>query len=131
MRIGSASRWMQFERDPDRRERMFVQVASGQAAAKLCVSFLFSDFVGFLRSVAQDWKGWTGLRQFKTIDSDFVIIAAHNGVGEITFDVELKSQAERWKLLAKIPVEPGQLNIILAEAQEAFSGIPETEYPRT
>lgn len=126
MNIGSPTHWIRFERESSSSELMLVKVAAGQASAQASIAFFASDFVGFLKTLSESWKGWRGVKTFETLDSDFTVNATHDGVGEITFDVDFLSQTEDWRFRASIPVEPGSLSGLLTQAEDTLSGIPKT-----
>jgi hypothetical protein len=78
-------------------------------------------FIEFFGSLAQDWRGWSGTRAYESLDSTLSITAAHDGAGEIRFEVRLRAGADSgfdWSAIHRLTVEPGHLGAIAAAARE-------------
>jgi hypothetical protein len=72
-----------------------------------------AELVRYFRLLDDDWRGWTGERQFESVESDLVLSARH--VGRIELTVTLTGEAARdlsghvgWTCQGIVGVEPGE-----------------------
>lgn len=124
MQLGSSTHLVSFTRNSGSAELIDVQLTAGGLVARASITFFATDFAHFLKELAEHWKGWKGVKVFKTLESDFLIKAVHDGVGQVTLAVELISQSEDWRINADIPVDPGQLDSAQIEAKDVFAKVP-------
>ncbi|MDP9206472.1 MAG: DUF6228 family protein [Gemmatimonadota bacterium] len=73
----------------------------------------------FFGGLAADWKGWTGSREWESLERDLILSAKH-GPGGIALKVHLHDGAPPvWKLECELRLESAQLDQ-LATAAAAF-----------
>ncbi len=72
-----------------------------------------AELVRYFRRLDEDWRGWTGERQYNSVESDLVLIARH--VGRIELSATLTAEAARdisthvgWTSQGIVGVEPGE-----------------------
>ena len=86
----------------------------------------YTDAHGLVRlfdSLAKDWKGWNGNRDWETIEGEFKISCSHDGLGHIRMSVEIQQDFgsdEPWKLKAGLIVDAMQLDQIAKDAKNLF-----------
>jgi hypothetical protein len=70
----------------------------------------------FFGGLAADWKGWTGSREWKSLERDLILSAKH-GPGGIGLKVQLHDGAPPvWKLEFELGLESVQLDQLAAAA---------------
>lgn len=67
-----------------------------------------------LAETAQQWQGWTGSKEWRSLEGELAFVWSHDGLGRVTFLVTLDARLV-WRTEATIPVEAGQLGRIAAE----------------
>jgi hypothetical protein len=72
-----------------------------------------AELVRYFRWLDQDWRGWSGERQYESVEGDLTLSASH--VGRIELSVALTGEAARdistlvgWTAQAIVGVEPGE-----------------------
>ena len=75
----------------------------------------------FFADVAANWKGWTGKKEWKSLEGELVLSATADSKGHISLWLHLSSGSSPfdWKLSAMILLEAGQLDH-LAQSVAAF-----------
>lgn len=79
----------------------------------------------FIRSLADDWHGWEGVRQWETLEGELALDARHDGRRAVALGVTLRSRwpaddRPRWSARAVLALEPGEELARLAADVEAF-----------
>lgn len=79
----------------------------------------FLDLADFFRGLAADWRGWTGVRRWESIEGDLRIEARHK-YGHVQLRVTLRrAQAgwgnEGWSATGDLTIEPGEQLTQIAE----------------
>ena len=78
----------------------------------------FREFFG---QIAQDWRGWSGAREYESLEPMLKISATHNNIGRISFEGSLSAGAETmfdWTASQVLTVDPGAADSIAANAAE-------------
>lgn len=81
------------------------------------------DLTDFFAGLASDWRGWPGVREWASIESDLKIAAGHR-YGRVQLQVTLRRDLAEWgkrglTACADLTLEPGeQLSRVAAELQE-------------
>ena len=74
--------------------------------------------VEFFEALAANWKGWTGKREWISIERDLVLSATGHA-GRIGLEVQLNHGAPPyWELRSTLGLEADQLDGLAAEARE-------------
>jgi hypothetical protein len=77
------------------------------------------DLVIFLQGLADDWRGWSGERTWRSLDGDLWIDACHDGQGHVLLGATLRgdsTSSDAWSARVVLTVEAGeQLTHLVAE----------------
>jgi hypothetical protein len=120
VRIGGGGDWVTIRPVAGSPDYLRVTLdATGISASK---SIYHRDGIGGLASffggLASDWRGWDGMRQWSSRESDLVLDCRHDGVGHVSVLVTLgrlppdEWGIARWTALVSLVVEPGALEVI-------------------
>lgn len=124
MRIGTATRWIEFTKDPIGPECYVARINSERLSAEALVDFSPNgNPTAFLEDLANNWKGWEGEKKFETYESELIIEASHDGRGHIDLQVYLSTNQEPrnpWNVKALIELEAGDLERLAKEAAYEF-----------
>jgi hypothetical protein len=72
----------------------------------------------FLSELAENWRGWQGVKSWSDFENTLSIQAEHDGLGHITLTFEMRrSQYDGWRLTGPLPVEAGALDRLAATAR--------------
>lgn len=74
------------------------------------------------REMANEWKGWSGLKTWAALEGDLSLQFAWQRTGHVTVDIVLTDDAgaeEPWQVKARLVIEVGMLDD-LARTAEAF-----------
>jgi hypothetical protein len=89
---------------------LHLEVPELQADLRCVSAFAsgFTDLVGFLQTMADDWRGWPGARTYPSMEHDLILVAKH--AGHIVIDVHLRqtSKEHGWNAHAVLLVDPGE-----------------------
>lgn len=78
---------------------------------------------GYLRELAEEWKGWEGIRRWDSLEHGLSIRAAHLGNAvQLAFVLRGGPYADAWKLRVPIIVEPGESLSRLAKEAAVLVG---------
>ena len=77
---------------------------------------------GFLRGLAEGYRGWAGARQWRSLEDQMRIEASHDGRGHVTLMFRLRERVygDHWDLSVPFIVEAGAEMAALADAVEVF-----------
>jgi hypothetical protein len=93
-----------------------VELAGDAVSAKKGIwGYTDTDFLaGLFESIAQDWKGWNGERQWAAIEGDLRITATCDKLGHIRLDVVIRNNdlEDDWQLDVPIYLDAGGLDVI-------------------
>ena len=77
--------------------------------------------VGAFDAMARDWRGWTGMKEWHSVEGDFGLEATHDRLGHIALTVLLRSEAApRWQAEGELTLEAGALDRLAADARRFF-----------
>jgi hypothetical protein len=65
----------------------------------------FADLVAYFDGLERDWRGWSGVRRWQSLEGELTIDARH--AGHIRIEVRLKS-AMWWTASGELTLEPGE-----------------------
>ena len=79
--------------------------------------------IDLFESLAKDWKGWEGERQWASIEGDLRLTATCDRWGHIQIEVYFHNNDpdDDWALSAPIFVDAGSLDLLAKEAKGFFS----------
>jgi hypothetical protein len=68
----------------------------------------------YFESLAQDWRGWNGSKDWSDAEGAFRMSASHDGLGTISLVVTMRSSVPwdllgSWELRVVVPIESGSL----------------------
>jgi hypothetical protein len=80
------------------------------------------DLLTFLRSLADDWRGWPDVRHWRSNDATMRIQARHDNTGHVELTATLLDDASRpdtWSASATVTIEAGeQLAQLVADMRD-------------
>jgi hypothetical protein len=70
----------------------------------------FDDLVALLDELADNWRGWDGVKSYDSLEHDLALSARHDGVGHVDLTVTLKGPHPpyAWTVSATIVTDPGE-----------------------
>ena len=74
----------------------------------------------FFEALAADWRGWSGEREWSSLEGDVELSAVHDGRGTITLTTCLRTETaahHRWSGCAELLLDAGALDRIAREAR--------------
>lgn len=77
--------------------------------------------VDLFASMARDWRGWEGKRDWASIEGEFRISASTTRTGVVTLRIELRQYDDEWEVSVPVIVEAGQLESIAFRVANFFS----------
>jgi hypothetical protein len=85
-------------------------------------SYLSGGFWEFFAEIAAEWKGWSGTRDWSSLEGELTLSATSDRGGHITLTaVLLNQQPFTWRLEGQVVLEAGQLERIAKDAREFAS----------
>ena len=88
-----------------------------EASAPVC-SYLSEGFGDFFADLARCWKGWTGVKEWTSLEGELVLRAECDRTGHVELFVHLHDGAPaRWTVESVLVMEAGQLDRIAADAR--------------
>jgi hypothetical protein len=107
----------------DRRE-FRPRVGSGLHAQITVSTFEDDGLTEFLRGLADDFRGWSGSRHWRSGNDQLRIEATHDGLGHVTLLFRLRDdlypRGTQWDISIPFIVEAGAEMLALADAFEVF-----------
>lgn len=77
----------------------------------------------FWRELAEDWRGWEGIRSWKSLEGELELSATSDRLGHVTLEVRPDEGAPfQWWVYGVISLDAGQLDSIAAAAR-TFCGL--------
>lgn len=129
VQIGSAEKHLRLGADVSDPSRDYLEAhltAEGLAVTKTVYTHHGSEWhqlADFFAGLANDWRGWSGVREWASIESDLRIEARHQH-GHVQLRIILRHDLAEWgdngwTAAADLVLEPGeQLSRVAAELQE-------------
>lgn len=79
----------------------------------------FESLAGYLTSLANDWRGWFGSRDYQSVEGDLSLSARHDGHVELNVVLQETTVPNGWRVEANVRLEAGeQLARAAAEVSE-------------
>lgn len=74
---------------------------------------LLTTLAGFFRALAADWRGWDGVRTWRSLEGELALDACHDGRGHVSLGVTLRAPGldlddEAWSARAVFQLEGGE-----------------------
>lgn len=102
----------------------FVVLAQrGDLRAEAMVSAYMAPHLGeYFESMAADWTGWTGTKDWSSLEGEFTLSAKSDNTGHITLSYFLRPPYTgfHWELKGALELEAGQLSAIAQEVGTAW-----------
>ena len=113
-------------------EYLTVELTGPHLAASSSRVYLYdpAPFIQFFEEMAEQWRGWNGVKHWHSVERDFDLKCSSDGLGHITIEVTLCSgpYPEDWTVSAMVSLEAGQLHSIATQIrnfiQSSFRRIP-------
>ena len=104
------------------KEGWMTEIIGLGITAKIKTSDYLYDPCSFFSDIASHWRGWDGIKEYKSLEGELTIQAQHDKKGEVSMNVTLtpNDRADDWKVEHTFGVEPGQLDKIALEMKEFF-----------
>jgi hypothetical protein len=51
---------------------------------------------GFVEGLAADWRGWDGVRTWRSMERELCLDARHDGLGHVSLGVTLRASVPNW-----------------------------------
>ncbi len=91
------------------------------------VVWLYTDgplIADLFRSMAGEWRGWPGVKCWKSVEGELSLTASHDSIGHITLWVTLGTvdyeDDEPWKIETALMLEPGMLDGLAQDSDARF-----------
>jgi hypothetical protein len=103
-------------------EHLRVSLKDKESAASSSKIYIYepSGLGVFFEDLVANWKGWEGVKEWSSVEGDFVLSCTSDGLGHVAMEVMLKSGVyeDDWCVKAVIHVEAGQLEGIAAKVKQ-------------
>lgn len=80
----------------------------------------FRDLVLFFNDLSAQWRGWTGSKNFESLEGDLRFSARHDGHVSLDFEVSQTSVPRGWSLAGVLLLDPGEELSNVAQKIESF-----------
>jgi Family of unknown function (DUF6228) len=92
-------------------EYVFAELRAGSlvASSRIMPNYAsgFGDLADFIAGLADSWRGWDGVRVWRSVESSLHIAATHDG--HVQLVIELRDDPNStWSASASITIEPGE-----------------------
>lgn len=109
----------------ERRGEYFRVTLAGDGVTATKGVFAYTDgprLALFFASIAADWRGWDGEKNWAALESDFSLRATSDRLGHIRLEVNLRNHGpeDDWRVFAPIFLDAGSLDRIAADAKAFF-----------
>ena len=90
--------------------------------------YAYTDGAGIARlfaEAAREWRGWTGTKQWESLEGEFRIVLTIDRLGHVTVEARVQSDPagpDRWQLEAELGLDAGQLEGVARDAHLLWSG---------
>ncbi len=77
----------------------------------------------FFHELAENWKGWTGSKDWSSLEGELSLACTSDRTGHVTIDVEFRHFVSPgpWKVRGELEVDAGQLEAVSTAAKKFFS----------
>jgi hypothetical protein len=113
--LSSSAGSQALELQPDSRHETAMVTLTLHEGASLSSEIPFGDpanhrLAALFVSLARDWKGWKGVREWESEESALRLAASHDGLGHINLEIVLRRQRGRpgdWIAATTIVLDAG------------------------
>jgi len=102
-------------------EQFTVSVdAPNMSAVVKVYAFQARSLAPFFADIAQSWRGWSGTKQWSSLEGEFELQAKADRLGHVTLGFTLRSgyDSHDWCATGAIELEAGQLDRIAVDVEE-------------
>ena len=78
------------------------------------------SLVGFFEELNKNWKGWEGEKSWRAIEDEYRLSASMSKTGHVTLTARLNLRSYLWQAIAKLDIESGQLDRLVATTRQFF-----------
>jgi hypothetical protein len=77
----------------------------------------FDDLIAFFDDLAEHWSGWTGVKEYESLEGELRLAARNDSSSSVLIEVALSGpvQPPLWRMSAEVTTDPG------AQMEEAAS----------
>jgi hypothetical protein len=76
----------------------------------------------FFSGLATEWRGWEGIKEWRTYEDGLALLAANDGRGHVTLTVELRQRSkDGWLVRGNVPLDAGQLERVARELERFWT----------
>jgi len=78
----------------------------------------------FFRSMAYEWRGWSGSKTWESLEGELRLSASRDSVGHVFVAVGLmtaQGAPDPWRVEAELTIEAGMLEQVATDAEALFS----------
>lgn len=92
--------------------------------------YAFTDLTGFFAGLAENWRGWSGTRNYESIEHDLLLEATHTGSHvELHFTLQDPSFHDEWCVRGKLTLDAGEELRRASEDIKDLFGPPQAQDP--
>ena len=86
-------------------------------------SFMAADLGDYFQEIAENWRGWSGEKKWRTLENEFELTATADNTGHVRLEFFLRSPytGYQWELRGALELEAGQLDSIANEVRSFWS----------
>lgn len=103
-------------------EYLHVSLKDKDIAASSAKVFLYEphSLAALFEDLAANWRGWDGVKEWDSVEGDFILSCTSDTHGHVAMKVTLKSglYEDDWCVQAIIYIDSGQLEDIAAKVKE-------------
>jgi hypothetical protein len=93
-------------------------MCNGLQATSKVYAFMSQGLAELLKQLAAEWKGWSGIRSWESLENDLKLSFSHDGLGHVTIVVELSSESlHKWTVRVKTSIDAGELEALARQAK--------------
>ena len=105
-------------------ESFSVRLTVAGLSATIGVTAGYSPpLAGYFEEIARNWRGWSGSREWSSLEGECTIKSTNDGRGHIAIDIRLRQNVPAgWTASATISTEAGLLERIAADCRRVADG---------
>jgi hypothetical protein len=86
-------------------------------------SFMAPSLGGYFQSLASSWNGWSGPKEWSTLESEFILSATSDRTGHVTLAYRLRPPHTGYhrELSGALELESGQLELLARESSAVWA----------
>ncbi|MDR6989591.1 hypothetical protein J2Y66_004108 [Paenarthrobacter nitroguajacolicus] len=82
----------------------------------------FRHLLSYFEELETNWRGWDGLKEFKSLEHDFRLSAKHIGYLRVFIELDAFDRLDPWAANGEFVLDPGEELIAAVEAPRTFLG---------